>query len=1226
MKTKIVMWCLAVLLLAASGTAWSANLEVRKPGGGGIAPLGDIYPTIQAAIDDADPCDVIIVHAGTYVEQLEITIPLTIIGDGEGATVIQSPDDLPLYFTTSADNYPIVYIHDASGVNLSDMTIDGLSKGNANYRFYGIAFHNAGGTLQDITVVNIKDTPFSGAQHGVGIYAYNTNGTDRTVNVKSCTVYDFQKTAIALNGANTTALVEGCVTTGIGDTDVTAQNGIQLGWGAGGVVKDNTVSNIRYTGPSWSATGILGIGSGGMEAITIEGNNVSNTQGGVQVYYFNGPVVLLDNTLEDNDFNYLYAFDDGAVTNNSFDTNDPCAVALYLADVTNITLTGNSFSNNYAGVVIDGATDEISFSNCEFLDNSSHGIIIQPYGTDNPDNISINQCNIVGNGSYGIENTTDNIVDATQNWWGDATGPYHPADNPSGLGDTVSDKVDFGPWYMDSSLGQSTTVHNVTKDLWYDAIQEAIDQADPCNVIEAGPGTYNEAILIDMPLTLRGATAGVNKNGYSVPANYAWDDSVESIINHPNPSGGYTAIVDIYDTSHVTFEGFVVQEQNAEANKNTSLVRVYAHTHEISNIVVRNNVIGPNTNVASQDGAQGRMGLYIVNHPYDDKGVVNSTFSGNKIFDCKGNGDNIFLWTAYFAYGAPGPASMSGTVIEDNEIYGSHRAGIETAGGFSDLTIRNNKIYDNSRLPSDDPCFLKYGNGILLIRGSGDKIGGPTTAYGPVNLTIQGNEIYNNEKNGIYSGPINSNCTITDNDIHDNGWDAIRLDMEGTYWNPQYEPEPGEWSCYDGLENIVAVDNKLYSNTGFGARVIGTPTNGFILDAESNWWGDGSGPYHAVTNVTGTGDEVSDTVDYAPWYCDEAMTTLCGVGYQRSPDVCQDSNGNYWLAYTEAINTGEASRYASLNDWHNAADYDTYDVYVKKASSLEDLLDATPVKVSNGTPEQGNLQRELGIVELGGILYIFASTGNTGGSHIYYYKSSDTDGVNWDGPIEATDLGTTGLHVHATKTNLGGGELAYISAAGGGIRTWSFDGTSFGSAYLETGWGSGGPHLGQTVAFDNVLHIAGMHSSGTAIAVATSADGIDRDPCSLRDVATGSSNYECDITIDKMGDQYMVVAAPWGAGDTQWLELYTSDSLDGPWTKQQLTDPCTGYWNYWPEIVVDGDQAYIFYASEDGGVGHIGMVAEPPIEDCPLGDLDDDCDVDINDFAIMSENWLIGVN
>lgn len=320
-------------------------------------------------------------------------------------------------------------------------------------------------------------------------------------------------------------------------------------------------------------------------------------------------------------------------------------------------------------------------------------------------------------------------------------------------------------------------------------------------------------------------------------------------------------IVDIEDADDVTFEGFVVQELNAEANKNTSLIRVYAHSQEISNIVVRNNVIGPNTNIVAQDGKQGRMGLYIVNYPYDDNGVVDSTFAGNKIFDCKGNGNNIFIWSAYFAYGAPGPASMNGTIIADNEIYGSHRSGIETAGGYSGLTIRNNKIYGNTGLPSDDPAQLKYGNGILLIRGSSDN---GTDAYGPENLTIEGNEIYDNEKNGIYMGPINHNYTITGNNIYSNGWDGIQIDLEGTY----HKSSP---TWHDGTSNISVNNNNIMGN-GAGAQVIGTPTNGFVLDATYNWWGHASGPsgeYGRVNKrgkIIGKGDAVSDNVDWDFWF------------------------------------------------------------------------------------------------------------------------------------------------------------------------------------------------------------------------------------------------------------------------------------------------------------------------------------------------------------------------
>ncbi|MCB0190769.1 MAG: hypothetical protein KDJ65_02395 [Anaerolineae bacterium] len=38
------------------------------------------------------------------------------------------------------------------------------------------------------------------------------------------------------------------------------------------------------------------------------------------------------------------------------------------------------------------------------------------------------------------------LVDARLNWWGDASGPFHPTLNPTGVGDQVSDGVLFEPW------------------------------------------------------------------------------------------------------------------------------------------------------------------------------------------------------------------------------------------------------------------------------------------------------------------------------------------------------------------------------------------------------------------------------------------------------------------------------------------------------------------------------------------------------------------------------------------------------------------------------------------------------------------------------------------------------------------------------------------------------------------------------------------------------------
>jgi hypothetical protein len=473
-----------------------------------------------------------------------------------------------------------------------------------------------------------------------------------------------------------------------------------------------------------------------------------------------------------------------------------------------------------------------------------------------------------------VVNLSETQITAENNWWG--------ATVPSFDSIIIGDNVDYDPWYLDeememlsSDIGRaniyvdgSYTEDIPEEDLYFGfnafaTIQEGINAVDEGGIVNVAAGTYNEAIVIDKPLTLRGATYDINKNGYTVPADYAWDDTIESIINHPNPDGGYDAVVDIYDVTNVTLEGFVVQELNAEANKNTSLVRVRAQTKNIS-VNIRNNIIGPNTNVENQDGTHGRMGLYLINNPYNDQyGIVDSIIAGNKIFDAKGNGNNIFLWSSYESYEAPGSASMSGTIIEDNEIYGSHRTGIETAGGYTGLTIRDNKIYNNGGMFEADANNLKYGNGILLIRGAGDSHSDTVKGFGPEDLTIENNEIFGNQKSGIYMGPISKNYTIAGNKIYNNGWDGMRLDLVESYNNPDFE-EGDRIPWADQAEDIIAQSNRIYGNGEYGIQVIGEPTNDFILDATFNWWG-------TIDGATIT-SQISDSVDYRPWCTEETCT------------------------------------------------------------------------------------------------------------------------------------------------------------------------------------------------------------------------------------------------------------------------------------------------------------------------------------------------------------------
>jgi len=113
-----------------------------------------------------------------------------------------------------------------------------------------------------------------------------------------------------------------------------------------------------------------------------------------------------------------------------------------------VSIVNNNIQNVTYGIRVGTSTDvgSILTSTIESnsITNNDIGIWIR-YGANLSDSIHDN--NLTSNSVYAINNVGNTLVNATDNWWGNLTGPYHPIDNPSGSGVNVSDNVTFWPWY-----------------------------------------------------------------------------------------------------------------------------------------------------------------------------------------------------------------------------------------------------------------------------------------------------------------------------------------------------------------------------------------------------------------------------------------------------------------------------------------------------------------------------------------------------------------------------------------------------------------------------------------------------------------------------------------------------------------------------------------------------------------------------------------------------------
>lgn len=361
-----------------------------------LACPGAAFSTIAAAITAASNGDTIQVCAGSYTENLTVNKALTITGVDPGA--VPNPQNLLTPGTLST------VISAASAADpIFDVTADFTSLHIANIRAIG---HTGGGVLR---------LAIAGVSSDFSVDKVAFDGGARQI---------FSTGPARIDGVSVTNSAFRC-------SSATA-SGLEL-W--------TTQSDLTVTHNYITACR--------------DGMNLSNV-GGVTAPV-TGPSLVGGNRIEsvgDSGIQVAIAFEDLTISENVIldaDMEAGLGEGIQIgtgAEASQITILNNRIQNGDHGLVFEsiaGSSAQISASG-NLITGNAVGVIVRAGVTSaNLANLHVNE-NCIESNTTGASNTIATTLDAEDNWWGDASGPFNAADNPGGAGNPVGSNVDFQPF------------------------------------------------------------------------------------------------------------------------------------------------------------------------------------------------------------------------------------------------------------------------------------------------------------------------------------------------------------------------------------------------------------------------------------------------------------------------------------------------------------------------------------------------------------------------------------------------------------------------------------------------------------------------------------------------------------------------------------------------------------------------------------------------------------
>lgn len=284
-------------------------------------------------------------------------------------------------------------------------------------------------------------------------------------------------------------------------------------------------SNIIYGGGSSRTSNFFGIGYWVGATGTADGNTIYNTPNNFG-YALNSwttmPVSFTHNIITTDGGGVggygaqLYQSSALIFSNNTIENQGLVGVT-YLNPT--LIISGNTITNSTDGFLINQQTS----GSVRINGNSISGIAVGHHA------VSVGGVALADSGTtFGTWDGPSTItVDATNNWWGNASGPTH-ASNVGGTGDAVSDSVTFTPWYTDPLLSHLKGVVTIS-----------IDSNEASTTIQiattqSGLDSNGETVIAEIP------------EGTVATGNSSWDGSISAPVPPATPA---TVAISGFDTT-----------------------------------------------------------------------------------------------------------------------------------------------------------------------------------------------------------------------------------------------------------------------------------------------------------------------------------------------------------------------------------------------------------------------------------------------------------------------------------------------------------------------------------------------------------------------------------------------------------------------------------------------------------------------------------------------------